>query len=223
MRIIYTIAVLTLSCVACFGQSSVLGLTPGKSTRSDVERVLGRPVQGLSKTLIQYKPQQNSDKIFVQYRDASAATIVERIELTCVSDLGEYISSDSRCRVWSESLRQKYNNIDLSEPDAFKRTSLYPQGKTVSYFGLPRFIVITEKRPETGDDGFEDRYAFYSRKLFESVVPTRGWTAIQFATTAAIWSSASRGHIPKIMEPLPASNMTTGFWGSGRMTPARER
>jgi hypothetical protein len=175
-RIFCLVSFLALACATCFGQSSFQGLTPGQSTRADAERVLGKPVQSVSKTLIEYKPQQNSDKIFVQYRDASPAAVVERIELTCVSDFNDYVSQDSRCRVWHESLRRKYNNIDLSKPDAFKRTSLYPKGKTVSYFGPPRFIVITEKILETADDGSEYRYAFYSRKLFESAVPTRGCT-----------------------------------------------
>jgi hypothetical protein len=175
-RITLAIICTFLSYGDCFGQSTFQGLTPGKSTRADVERVLGQPVQSASKTLVEYKPQQNSDKIFVQYRDASAVAIVERIELTCVSKFMEYVSPDSRCRVWHESLRQKYNNIDLSKPEAFKRTSLYPKGKTLSYFGPPRFIVITEKILETADAGSEYRYAFYSRELFESAVPTRGCT-----------------------------------------------
>src|SRR5216684_1558924 len=79
-----------LSCSVCLGQSSFMGLTPGKSTRADVERVLGRPVKNVSETLVEYAPRQlklihagvtsNSGKIYVQYRDGSPTAVVERIE-----------------------------------------------------------------------------------------------------------------------------------------------
>ena len=45
--------VLLLACAVSVGQSSFQGLTPGQSTRSDVERVLGQPVNTVSDTLIE--------------------------------------------------------------------------------------------------------------------------------------------------------------------------
>ena len=44
-RILPTFLFLLLACAACFGQSTNKGLTPGQSTRSDVERVFGWPVK----------------------------------------------------------------------------------------------------------------------------------------------------------------------------------
>ena len=44
-RTALVIICLLSSCAACFGQTSYKGLTPGTSTRADVERVLGRPVE----------------------------------------------------------------------------------------------------------------------------------------------------------------------------------
>lgn len=45
-RIPFIILSVLLSCAAGFGQTSYKGLTPGKSTKADVERVLGRITLG---------------------------------------------------------------------------------------------------------------------------------------------------------------------------------
>jgi hypothetical protein len=55
MRNTFAVVLLLLLCGFCFGQSSYKGLTPGQSTRADVERVLGQPVKSVSKTLVEYK------------------------------------------------------------------------------------------------------------------------------------------------------------------------
>src|SRR2546421_1586400 len=72
-------------CATCFAQTTYNGLTPGKSTRADAERVLGQPVPSVSKskTLIEYKAPGNVGKLYTQYRDDSSAATVERIELLC--------------------------------------------------------------------------------------------------------------------------------------------
>src|ERR1700716_3084346 len=85
MRNTLAVALLLLLCGLCLGQTSYKGLTPGKSTRADVERVLGQPVNTVSETLVEYAPPSNPDparyrvkaKVYVQYRKNSA--IVERI------------------------------------------------------------------------------------------------------------------------------------------------
>ncbi len=86
-KILTTITFLLFACATCVGQSSYKGLTPGRSTRADAERVLGQPVKSLSKTLVQYESSEEVVKVFVQYRDESPAAVVERIELTC-SEVG---------------------------------------------------------------------------------------------------------------------------------------
>ena len=65
----------------CVGQSSYKGLTPGTSTRAEAERVLGQPVKNVSATLIEYRPQPLTSKIYVQYRKDSP--VIERIEFFC--------------------------------------------------------------------------------------------------------------------------------------------
>jgi hypothetical protein len=44
-KILTATVCLLLACVPCFAQSSYKGLTPGQSTRADVERVFGWPVK----------------------------------------------------------------------------------------------------------------------------------------------------------------------------------
>ena len=64
-----------LSLVPCLGQSSYKGLTPGKSTRAEAERVFGQPVKKVSETLIEYGAQPLTSKVYVQYRKDS---VIER-------------------------------------------------------------------------------------------------------------------------------------------------
>src|SRR6185436_14802756 len=61
------------------GQTAFHGLTPGKSTKAEVEKALGRPVRQLSETLSEYKS-QGPEQIFVQYLGGSGG--VARIEAT---------------------------------------------------------------------------------------------------------------------------------------------
>ena len=49
---------LLVTAVTCFSQTSYKNLSPGKSTRADVERMFGQPVQSVSKTLAEYKSQR---------------------------------------------------------------------------------------------------------------------------------------------------------------------
>ncbi len=70
---------LLLSCATCFAQTAYNGVTPGKSTRADAERVFAKPVKNVSETLVEYSPQPRTSKVYVQYRKDSQVT--ERIEM----------------------------------------------------------------------------------------------------------------------------------------------
>jgi hypothetical protein len=48
-------------------QTAYNGVAPGKSTRAEAEGVLGKPVKEHSSTLVEYTPQRNTGRIFVQY------------------------------------------------------------------------------------------------------------------------------------------------------------
>ena len=53
-RTLFIIFFLT-SCATCFGQTSYNGLTPGQSTRAEVERALGEPTNKLTDRLLEYE------------------------------------------------------------------------------------------------------------------------------------------------------------------------
>jgi hypothetical protein len=54
------------------------GLIPGRSTRTDVERLLGQPVNQVNQTGVEYKPnQQGQSKIYVEY--GRSTQVIERI------------------------------------------------------------------------------------------------------------------------------------------------
>lgn len=165
-----------------FGQAAFLGLKAGVSTKPEVERVLGRPVKQVSPTLIEYAPKQiklksenkyvSSGKIFVQYRDVSAAAVAERIEMIICEPIA-FGKSDDACDIvamhrefdpavenWGGTLDAK---ITIDEKNGFKM---------IRYFGTPRYMVRTDLHRRTGGSTVEARWAFYSRELYESIAPT---------------------------------------------------
>ena len=134
-------------------QTPYKGLVPGKSRRVEVERVLGRPVKQLSETLVEYRPQPLSGRIYVQYRQGSA--VVERIEFVCRLP-------DSNCEDFVASL-----NIRLPE-GASESKQQYEKGNYVVYHASPHFVAETYEIGDTSPVSV--RVAFYSRELYESVV-----------------------------------------------------
>ena len=182
MRMFYTIAFVTLFCVSCFGQTSYKGLTPGQSTRADVDRVLGQPVKSVSKTLIEYKSPGNAGQLFVQYRNDSPAAIVERIERACqpnspCADIGQLTPP-------AEMLDAK-----VEPPGGFY--SARPPFKRIWYWGAPRFVVYTELwKTDRNPGNAEIRLAFYSKELYESAAP-QGCTD----TVLGTWESDSLGRM----------------------------
>ena len=79
-RSVYFAVILLLLGWRCvLGQTPYMGFFPGKATRADVERVLGRPVKALSETLIEYASKSADQKVYIQF-DAGTR-IAQRIEL----------------------------------------------------------------------------------------------------------------------------------------------
>ena len=154
-KILSSTMLFLLVCAACFGQSTYKGLTPGQSTRADAERVLGRPVNKLSETLIEYRPQPLTGKIYVQYRKGSP--IVERIEMLCRTQ-------SSTC----DDLIKSLNLALPQEPTASKFDGAnYEKWKFL--YGAPRFVVTSgDSADSTGDNLPPSRLAFYSRELYEA-------------------------------------------------------
>src|SRR5438309_4973499 len=153
-----------VTCATCFGQSSYKGLTPGKDTKAQAERVLGQPVKVVSPTLFEYKEPEalGVDKIYIQYREASSAAIIERIEFVCDYP-GRAGDRRDRCSdIWSHSVsgRMYADLLEKTSSDVFK---------TTRYVGLPSLTVRTWSK--NGNETIQSRLGFYSVDLFDSVVP----------------------------------------------------
>jgi tetratricopeptide (TPR) repeat protein len=153
-RILLTFLFLLLACAACFGQSSYKGLTPGKSTRVEVERVLGQPVNKVSETLFEYGPQPLTSKIYVQYRTGS--TVVERIEVSCRLE-------NSTCDDFGKSL-----NLRLPKNPETATVPRNSDEKHVLYYGPPLYVVTTYDEGMGQSRGVPFRLGFYSRELYAS-------------------------------------------------------
>jgi hypothetical protein len=181
------IILLSLSAYAtCFAQSAYKGLTPGQSTRADVERVLGQPVKSVSKTLVEYKSPEAAGKLFVQYRNDSPAAIVERIEMAC-PDYACAVAGISQLRPPDEEEDAR----KVEPPGGW--LSAQPPWKRMWYWGAPRFVVYTELRKADNPNPLPDaevRLGFYSKELYEGAVP-KGCTGMEFGT----WESDSLGRI----------------------------
>jgi len=174
MRMFYTIAFVTLSCVACFGQSSYKGLTPGQSTRADVERVLGQPQKKISPTLVEFSGGADATKIYVQFADESVAAEVLRIELNCEVGLGV---KDERygCRdLYDRLVREHYSFKNLDARITRERDAQYVMNE-VLYHGSPFFVVSKfrqrQAQDETGRSWAQWQLGLYSKELYENAVP----------------------------------------------------
>ncbi|HXT63269.1 MAG TPA: carboxypeptidase-like regulatory domain-containing protein [Pyrinomonadaceae bacterium] len=177
---------LLLSCVTCFGQSSYRGLTPGQSTRADVERVLGQPVNKVSATLIEYRAQPLTDKIYVQYRQGS--TVVERIEVLC--------------RLANSTCEDLIHSLNLRLP-AKSDSEKVDEEKWKFLYGAPRFIVTSGVMADViGDSLPASRLAFYSRELYEAE-----FVRVGEANKATITKAEEDRKTP----PVPEAGQITGI------------
>src|SRR5947207_15179917 len=64
---------------ACFGQSSFQEITPGATTRKDVEKALGQPVRTISAARFEYKAPAGSAKVEVEY--VGGSFLAERMQV----------------------------------------------------------------------------------------------------------------------------------------------
>ena len=185
-RIVFIILCLLVACGTCFGQSTFEGLTPGKSTRADAERVLGQPVKKVSETLIEYRPQPLTSKVYVQYRQGSP--VIERIEVLCRL-------ASSTCDDLIKS-----SNLHLpEEPNSGKAD----EQKWKFLYGSPLFIVTSGDNADlVGDRLVPSRVAFYSRELYEAE-----FVRVGEANEAAIAKAQEDRKKP----PIPQPGQITGI------------
>ena len=171
-KVVPAIVFIVLACATCVGQTSYKGLTPGRSTRADAERVLGRPVKEVSRTLVEYRSPGESGRLFVQYGDEPAAAVVERVELTCSAKMG----AGAGCDKLSEPLMY----VEFDARVVAREEGPNGQARATVYFGAPRFIRFMEAW-KPGDE-FEYRLAFFSQELYEATAPKGGCTGTIFGT-----------------------------------------
>jgi tetratricopeptide (TPR) repeat protein len=144
-KISIMIFVLLLSCAACVGQTAFHGLTPGKSTKADVEKALGRAVRQLSETLSEYKS-RGTEQIFVQYVGGSGE--VARIEAT-----------------YPEAIERSSALGSVNLPARSMGWQVNPKQRLEEYFSAA-CVVLTYVGADASSG--VSRIGYYSRQLFEN-------------------------------------------------------
>ena len=145
-KISIIILFVVLCCATCFGQSSFKGLTPGQSTRAEVEKILGLPLKQISDTLTEYKSKSGTEQIFVQYSRVSNE--VARIEAT-------YIEAKERSSV--------LGSVNL--PARSMGWQINSKTRLEEYFSAS-CVVLTYVGADASTG--VSRIGYYSRQLFEN-------------------------------------------------------
>lgn len=128
----------------CYAQSSFMALTPGKSSKLDVEKALGPPASQVTERLLEYR--KGEKQVYVQYSKETALAI--RIQVV-------YSPSVARSEIVS--------TLGLPSMGGIRRTN--KKGVLEEYFGNPNYIVLTyEDHSQTQIS----QAGYYSRQLFES-------------------------------------------------------
>lgn len=144
-RFFTTTLMILLSFEVSFGQTAVMKLTPGKSSRTDAERLLGRPVTTVSQTLFEYRPKEAGRKLYIQY--AQQSELIDRVEIM-------FDDPVARSTVGGlMGLPQK--------PDTTKWDS---KGRLEEYFGSTALLVLIHQGPNASSPVI--RIGYYSRELF---------------------------------------------------------
>lgn len=138
-----------LTSAVCFGQSTYLGLKPGLSTRDDVAKALGQPVNKVSETMFEYNPQKETGKIYVEYRKGSP--VVDRIEVYFLKP----IPRESLIKV-------------LKLPEQAEAKKADSKGRLVEYFGSSKSLAMMYASDEASSG--VTRLGYFSQELFDLAV-----------------------------------------------------
>jgi hypothetical protein len=170
-RIAFISLLVLLASAICLGQSSYKGLTPGTSTRADVDRVLGQPVNKVSETLVEYAPPRSSTdqaaragakmRLYVQYRPG-AANVVERVAV--VLNGPDAMDLHTHAQTFDSSFH--------TFPDAAVIVNKAGSPWLIRYYGGPFFAVWSIPQYVRGEPQIKLEY--YSRELYEGAVPKGG-------------------------------------------------
>lgn len=162
-------------CQSVLGVSTYMGLQPGLSTRADVEKVLGNPVQSISHALFEYSLPSGSGKIIVEYR--AKDFVVDRIER-------QFLKPVSRAAL--------IRSLNLPENPEEKR--LNKEGKLEEYFGDILTLALTYNSAEPNSGVISIGY--YSMQLFERLLDKARNPQVQYDPSACrelyFWAQTER-------------------------------
>jgi TonB family protein len=142
-----TITLLLFSSTTSLAQTAYLALTPGTSTRTEVESVLGPPTDQVTERLLEYR--KDGRQIYVQYSKDSPTAIRMQVIYSPPSMRSEVLAKEQL-------------------PQAADVSRANKKGLLEEYFGHARYIVLTY---ETGSQSQVSQVGYYSRELFESATP----------------------------------------------------
>lgn len=149
--IVSSFVIVLLTSTICMGQSTFKGLEPGRSTRAEVEKILGDPLREVSDALSEYKSDKESERIYVLYRRQSE--VVDRIEL-----------------VYPEPIDRAVVIRSLNLPSAANSSQTNTKGKLEEYFS-EKLLVLTY---DGADAKRVSRLGYCSRELFDKVAAKTG-------------------------------------------------
>lgn len=126
-----------------------MGLTPGVSNQTEVDRVLGQPVKAVSETLLEYSGGDQAAKIYVQYRKGEP--VLERLEaLLSAPVAGDQIRA--RLNLPQQPLASQVNS----------------KNKLEEYYGSSNCIVLTYSSSTSASGVLHIGY--YSKTLYDKAV-----------------------------------------------------
>lgn len=166
---------LIIVCAPCFAVSTYLGIQPGLSTRADVEKVFGQPVQSINPTLFEYALKNGSGKIFVEFR--AKDFVVDRIE-----------------RRFAKPVSRSALIRSLNLPENSEEKGTNKEGKLVEYFGDIKTLAFIYA---TGEEiGGVLSLGYYSLELYGKSLDKARNPQVQFDPTACrdlyFWAQTER-------------------------------
>lgn len=170
-QIIVAVALLVSIAV---GQTPFMRLTPGKSSRADVSKVLGEPVANVSETLFEYRAKDTSQKVYVQYR--KDADVIDRLEVIFDGP----VSRSSLAGM-------------LGLPTKADSVKWDVKGRLEEYFSDDLLIVITHESSEAASDVI--RVGYYSQELFEAALKKPTGSPKQPEPTTVVASGAMKSEM----------------------------
>lgn len=160
-KIASTIITILLTCTLSLGQTAFMQLTPGTSSKSEAERVLGASVSKSSDGLFEYKSQQGGQKLYIQYGEEPA--VIHRLEVMFASPVD---------RAALSSLLGIAPAADTTKWDA--------NGRLEEYFGSNKLVVLTHETSDMASPVM--RVGYYSRVFFAVALEKQKGTPVASVT-----------------------------------------